>query len=330
MPPSLPVNNGEQRGGGASADVSGSLPNYNSAAALRALLAEKGLSIRKQWGQNFLVNPSARRALVDSLEAEGDVWEIGSGPGCMTAELLNRGMAVTAFEIDPGFCGILEEFFASSGRFTLIPGDVLTTWKTAKRAPYLLGNLPYTIAALLMGNLIEGSCFFARMVVTVQKEVALRMAARPGSKDYSSISVLCASAYTMKIIRTLKGSSFYPVPHVDSAAVRFERRSGAPPPPRLFYPLIRALFASRRKTTANNLTTFLCRTGGEPRELSSSAPLALAGDTGTLKGRNKSAGLAAEVLKGCGLSGRERAEQLPPETFFALAMELEKCRQERG
>jgi len=306
LPPS-PVNYAGPDSGGAGAGLRGSLPDYNSGPALRSWLAERGLSIRKQWGQNFLVNPSARRALVDSLEATGDVWEIGSGPGCMTAELLNRGVNVAAFEIDPGFCKVLEELFASSGRFLLIPGDALKTWKTAKRAPYLLGNLPYTIAALLMGNLIEGRCFFTRMVITVQKEAALRMAAQPGSKDYSSISVLCASAYTMKIIKTLKGPSFYPVPHVDSAAVRFERRSGVPLPPPLFYPLIRALFASRRKTTANNLEKFLALS-----------------DTIKERGKGGAAGLAAAVLKGCGLSGRERAEQLPPETFFALALETEK------
>ncbi|MCL1815460.1 MAG: 16S rRNA (adenine(1518)-N(6)/adenine(1519)-N(6))-dimethyltransferase RsmA [Treponema sp.] len=280
------------------------LPDYNSGPALRSWLEERGLSIRKQWGQNFLINPSARRSLVDALDAKGEVWEIGSGPGCMTAELLNRGMRVTAFEIDPGLCPILEELFAPSGRFTLIRGDVLKTWKTAQRAPYLLGNLPYTIAALFMGNLIEDRCFFTRMVVTVQKEVALRMAAPPGSKDYSSISVLCASAYTMKIIMTLKPPSFYPVPHVDSAAVCFEKRAGAPFPPPFFYPLIRALFASRRKTTANNLQNFLVHSG-------------------TLKEKT-AAEQAAAVLKGCGISGRERAEKLPPETFFALAAELEK------
>jgi 16S rRNA (adenine1518-N6/adenine1519-N6)-dimethyltransferase len=227
----------------------------------------------------------------------------------MTAELLDRGMKVTAFEVDPGLCSILEELFASSGDFSLIRGDVLKTWKTAEPAPYLVGNLPYTIAALLMGNLIEGRRFFTRMVVTVQKEVALRMAAPPGSKDYSSISVLCASAYTMKIIMTLKGPSFYPVPHVDSAAVCFEKRGDVPLPPPLFYSLLRALFGARRKTTAHNLEKFLARSC-------------------TLKG-GTTAEAAAAVLAECGLTGKERAETLPVETFFALAGGLEKYVKER-
>ena len=292
------------------------LPNYNSGSALRSFLDAKGLSIRKQWGQNFLINPRARKFLVDSLEAEerSGVWEIGSGLGCMTQELLERGMKVTAFEIDSGFCSLLEELFTVQSAFTLIKGDVLKTWKTAEKAPYLLGNLPYTVAALLIGNLIESSCFFSRMIITVQKEVALRMAASPGSKDYSSISVLCASAYTMKIIMKLKGSSFYPVPRVDSAAVRFERLTGKDLPPPLFYPLIRSLFSSRRKTIANSLANFVSR----------SCTIQGKGTTGTAASVVSDAAVAAETLQAAGLTGRERAENLSHEVFFDLALELGK------
>jgi 16S rRNA (adenine1518-N6/adenine1519-N6)-dimethyltransferase len=282
------------------------LPNYNSGTALRSFLEERGLSVRKQWGQNFLINPAARKILVDELAAkEGEaVWEIGSGLGCMTHELLEKGLRLTAFEIDPGLCSVLEELFALNKNFSLVRGDVLKTWKTAERAPFLLGNLPYTVAAMLMGNLITEACFFSRMLITVQKEVALRMAAGPGSKDYSSISVLCASAYSMKIIMTLKGASFYPAPHVDSAIVRFDRLKNAPLPHPLFYPLTRALFASRRKTIANNLQIFLARS--------------------CIMKIKEPAEAAAEALKICGLNGRERAEELSQFAIMALAEELGK------
>ena len=283
-------------------------PNYNSGPALRSFMAARGLSLRKQWGQNFLINPRARKSLVDALGAESGaaVWEIGSGLGNMTSELLARGIKVTAFEIDPGFCSVLDELFSESPDFLLIRGDVLKTWKTAERAPLLFGNLPYTSAAMLMGNLIEGACFFDKMIITVQKEVALRMAAKPGSKDYSSISVLCASAYSMKIIMTLKGQSFYPVPHVDSAAISFTRLSDAPLPPPLFYPLIRSLFLSRRKTIANNLLHFI-------------------DGSCTIKNKGSTAAdAAAMALQSCGLSGSERAEKLSYETFLTLAGELGK------
>jgi len=284
--------------------------DYNSGPALRSYLESRGLSIRKNWGQNFLINPQARSTLVDALEIERDmsVWEIGSGLGAMTAELLAREANVAAFEIDPGFCAILSELFTGP-RFTLIQGDVLKTWKDAVPFPFLFGNLPYTTAAMLIGNLIEGQCIFDRMVVTVQKEVALRMAARPGSKDYSSISVLCASVYTSKIIMTLKGPSFYPAPHVESAAIRFDKLPKAAAPPPLFYPLIRSLFAARRKTIANNLENFLARFD-------------------TIKERERKTAAAAALEKS-GIRGGERAEKLPVEGFFTLAAELEKyCKEQ--
>jgi 16S rRNA (adenine1518-N6/adenine1519-N6)-dimethyltransferase len=292
--------------------------DYNSGPALRSYLESRGLSIRKQWGQNFLINPNVRKTLIDALtiddlniddldindldmDRNNSVWEIGSGLGAMTFELLERGLHVTAFEIDPGFCSILEEFFTGPN-FTLIRGDVLKTWKKTTPAPYLFGNLPYVTAALLMGNLIEGQRLFKRMVITVQKEVALRMTAQPGSKNYSSISVLFASAYSGRILMTLKGPSFYPVPHVDSAAVCFEQLSTTPPP-RLFYPLVRSLFASRRKTISNNLQHFFA-------------------SSGIIRGRDYKA-ITAEVLEKSGLHGSQRAENLPVEAFFRLAAELD-------
>lgn len=268
-----------------------------------------------------MINPSARRAIVEALGAEpgSAVWEIGGGLGCMTAELLGRGLRVTAFEIDPGFCAVLEELFGADPAFTLVPGDALETWETAAAPPAaapavavtaagieasaaglrLLGNLPYTVAAPLVGKLIERRRFFSRMVVTVQKEVALRMAASPGSPDYSSLSVLCSSAYDMKIIMTLKGPSFYPVPHVDSAVVRFDLKEPLSPPP-LFYPLLRALFAARRKTAANNLEHFLAASGTMNKRLA-----------------------AVSALERSGIPPGSRAETLPPEAFMRLAVELE-------
>jgi 16S rRNA (adenine1518-N6/adenine1519-N6)-dimethyltransferase len=170
--------------------------NYDSAAALKALLEERGLGMRKKFGQNFLINPLVRRKLADALEVgEGDaVWEIGPGLGAMTRELLERKARVRAFEIDPGFSALLEDFFKDELNFTLVQGDVLKTWRRAEKAGYLLGNLPYNIGAVFLADLIEGRRFFKRMVVTVQREVARRMAAKPGSADYSSFSVLIGSA----------------------------------------------------------------------------------------------------------------------------------------
>jgi 16S rRNA (adenine1518-N6/adenine1519-N6)-dimethyltransferase len=251
----------------------------------------------------------------------------------MTALLLEKGAVVKSFEIDPGFAFILNDLFAGNS-FTLIPGDVMKTWEQHNdQSPCLLGNLPYTIAAVLMGDLIEKGRFFRRMVITVQKEVARRMSAGPGSKDYSSISVLCASAYTIRPLLELKAASFYPPPRVDSTALLFERKAaaagipaaagtaaGTPATdgtpgnaagaaddsaerPKIFAALVRSLFSSRRKTVSNNLEHFL-----------SSSCILKAGS-----GKEASRQAAVFALEQCGIQPNERAEKLSLEEFTALA-----------
>jgi len=277
--------------------------NYNSAAELRAFLDENGLGMRKKFGQNFLINPAVRQAIVRALKAEeGDVvWEIGPGLGAMTSLLLEKGLSVRAFEIDSGFARMLRELFAGNAGFSLIEGDVLKTWPDEPAAPYLLGNLPYNIAAVLLADFIEQGRFFKRIVVTVQREVALRMAAGPGCADYSSFSVLCASAYRVKPLMIIKSASFYPRPNVDSQAVLLELREDAAARnlPACFYPLIRRLFSSRRKTIKNNLTGFFNSGQGAP--------------TAT----------ALEALEKSALDGNKRAEDLTIEDFTALAKTIE-------
>ncbi|MDR3276929.1 MAG: 16S rRNA (adenine(1518)-N(6)/adenine(1519)-N(6))-dimethyltransferase RsmA [Treponema sp.] len=288
--------------------------NYNSPLELRRFLDERGLGMRKRYGQNFLINGRARETLLDALGAGpggpggGRVWEIGPGLGAMTAGLLDRGALVTAFEIDPGFITVLRELFGARPGFSLIPGDVLKTWKTAPahEGDYFLGNLPYTIAAVLLGDLIEGKRFFRRMVVTVQKEMARRMAARRGSPDYSSFSLLCGSAYTVRPLMELKGASFYPEPRVDSQGVLLELRTDVDPRsyPGQLYPLVRALFSSRRKTVKNNLRRYLA-----PRFPGSQADAQ-----------------CGAVLQAAGISEMARAETLMFDDFLALAQSLEAAR----
>jgi len=288
------------------------LINYNSASALRSFLEQEGLGMQKKFGQNFLINPSVRQSLVEALGAEtgGDVWEIGPGLGAMTALLLERGLSVRAFEIDAGFIRILKRIFAEEKNFNLIEGDVLKTWSTQKPAMFFLGNLPYNIAAVLLADLIEKNRLFKRMVVTVQKEVAIRMAAKAGSKDYSSFSVLCASAYKVKPLMTIRSSSFYPRPNVDSMGMLLEADTEAvkTPKPAVFYPLIRALFASRRKTIRNNLLAFAASrvekfpAGTEKQEI------------------------CEKILCENGLSGNERAEELELNVFQSLAKSIENVR----
>jgi len=284
--------------------------NYNSAAALRAFLDEEGLGMRKKFGQNFLINPAVRHALVEALKAEGgeEVWEIGPGLGAMTALLLEKGLNVKAFEIDAGFINILKREFGGKENFTLIEGDVMKTWKAHEAPPFLFGNLPYNIAAAFLADLIENGRLFSRMVVTVQKEVALRVAAAAGTPDYSSFSILCSSVYKVKPLMTISPSSFYPQPNVDSMGVLLENKN-CPPYPALFYPLVRSLFASRRKTIKNNLTAFLASRSSCIKTQAGSAQ-----------------DIAISLLHQVGLNGSERAETLDAELFLSLAKSIENVR----
>jgi 16S rRNA (adenine1518-N6/adenine1519-N6)-dimethyltransferase len=152
--------------------------------------------------------------------------------------------------------------------------------------------------------MIEGGRFFKRMVVTVQREVARRMAAKPGSADYSSFSVLLGSAYRVAPLMVIGGASFYPPPRVDSQGVLLEllppeEQAGSP----LFYPLVRRLFGSRRKTVKNNLQGFVS---------SRAAP-----------GEDVRA-LSLAALEKCGVKPEERAENLGIARFRELALVLEE------
>jgi 16S rRNA (adenine1518-N6/adenine1519-N6)-dimethyltransferase len=270
--------------------------------------------MRKKYGQNFLVRAGAREKLIHALEVKrGDeVWEIGPGLGAMTGGLLEAGAMVKAFEIDPAFSAVLGDLFGEKENFSLVRGDVKKTWRTIRplqEYPLLLGNLPYNIGAGLLGDFIEGGRLFRRVVVPLQREVARRIMAGPGTADYSSLSVLCASSYTVTPLMVLKGSAFYPAPRVDSQGLRLDLRDGRPEPPPLFYPLVRRLFSSRRKTLRNNLTGFLSSLSR--------------GMLGKGRGITPAEG-AMESLALGGISGDLRAEKLAPGDFISLALAINR------
>ena len=139
----------------------------------------------------------------------------------------------------------------------------MKTWKgqykQAGQADRFFGNLPYNIAATIIADTIENNVRFDRCVFTVQKEVAQRMCATPGSSDYSSFSALCQWAYDVKPLLDLAGGNFWPKPNVESRAVVFTKKADFPccKNPELFIKMQRALFSSRRKTVRNNLSQFL-------------------------------------------------------------------------
>jgi 16S rRNA (adenine1518-N6/adenine1519-N6)-dimethyltransferase len=237
-------------------------PDYDSPAALKAFLEAEGLAMSKRFGQNFLVSRGARERVLAELKAEVGmpVWEIGPGVGAMTALALEAGLEVTAFEIDHGFARVLRRTLGGSPAFRLVEGDFLDTWKgeleAAARPPErIFGNLPYSAANAIVAALLEGSLVPPRMIFTVQKEAALRMAAVPGTKDYSAFSVLCTSVCKVRLAFDLGASSFWPAPRVTSTVVSLVPRPNpvAAHDRRGFSTFVRAAFASRRKTLKNNL-----------------------------------------------------------------------------
>lgn len=276
-------------------------PDYNSPQELKTVLDSKGFSMQKKFGQNFLINAVARAKLIDALEIDkgSSVWEVGPGLGAMSAEILSRGANLTCFEIDKGFASLVKDFFsdeASEKRFSLVEGDVLKTWKKHLEKSSLpdrfFGNLPYNIAATIIADTIENNIRFEKCVFTVQKEVALRMCAKPGSDDFSSFSVLCQWAYDVKPLMDLSGANFWPKPNVDSRAVVFTKKKNFPccKNPSLFIKMQRALFSSRRKNIRNNLTAFL-----------------------------SSSELCMEALQRAGIDPKKRAEVLELSQMLALS-----------
>jgi 16S rRNA (adenine1518-N6/adenine1519-N6)-dimethyltransferase len=288
--------------------------NYNSPTALRAFLDERGIAARKIFGQNFLVAPDARRLLVDALELSGDcnVWEVGPGLGAVSGAILERGAKLAAFEVDRAFCTVLRELFSGNKNFTLVEGDAMKTVVQYARtflqeAPpptlldaYLFGNLPYNISAVFLANLLEEGLLFKRIVITIQKELAERITAKSGSKNYCPLSVYFSFFYEAKTLGIFKSAYFYPVPNVDSTALRFALKANAAEQnfPREFFIVTRALFAQRRKTVLNNLSALL----------------------GTKFHVKENAAAAKALLAKSKIPEQSRAEQLEPEQFLALAM----------
>lgn len=274
-------------------------PDYNSPLALKAFLDDNGMAMQKKFGQNFLVNADARKKIIDSLDIDenSSVWEVGPGLGSMTDEILGRGAKLTAFEIDHGFARLVRQFFenySEKGKFELVEGDVLKTWKKYSDehgvAQRFFGNLPYNVAATIIADTINEGVCFDKAVVTIQKEVAQRMTAKEGTENYSSFSVLCQWAYNVKNVVDLAGGNFWPVPNVASRAVLMTKREDFPrcENPKLFMKMLRQLFSSRRKTVRNNM---LALAGGEKTDLA----LEKAGIKGSVRAEDLSVDLLLKL-----------------------------------
>ena len=231
---------------------------------VKALLGRHGFRFSKQMGQNFLIAGWVPREIVAQSQIGRDcgVLEIGPGIGPLTVQLAQAAGRVTAVELDRTLLPILEETLAPYDNVTVISGDVLKLNLPALAAEHFPGlkpcacaNLPYNITTPAITALLQAGCF-QQVTVMIQREVALRICAQPGSSDYGAFSVFCQYHAHCQLIFDVSPSCFLPPPKVTSSVITL---TPAPPPAQVadetrFFQVVRAAIAQRRKTLLNALS----------------------------------------------------------------------------
>ena len=273
---------------------------------IKALLARHGFRFSKSMGQNFLIESWAPRDIAESSGAGPGtgVLEVGPGIGPLTRELARRADRVVSVELDRSLLPILAETLAGCPNAQVCPGDILKTdipglvrERFAGLTPLACANLPYNITTPAITALIEAGCF-ASITVMIQREVARRICAAPGTADYGAFSVFCQYYTRPELLFDVPPECFLPAPKVTSSVLRMVP---CPPPPEVddeahFFRVVRAAFAQRRKTLVNSLSAVL----------------------GTQLSKEE---LVSRVLS-CGLPENIRGERLSISDFAALSKAL--------
>ena len=248
---------------------------------------------RRKLGQHYLIRGSILERIAAAACAPDEplVIEIGPGRGALTARLLARARRVVAIEIDPWLVDDLGRRFAGEPRLEVVHADVLETDLTQWGPAVVAGNLPYYITSPILERVTRARESIRRAVLLVQREVAERLAAAPGSRDYGYLTVQMALFFEIRLLARVPPAAFHPPPKVDSAVVLLEPRPRAAElgigDPAAFLAFVARAFHQKRKTLRNNLA------GLYPRE-------------------------AVDALPEAGL----RAEQLTLETFASLYRRL--------
>ena len=221
------------------------------------------IKMSKKLGQNFLI----KRGIVDEIVHAAEltvgepVLEVGPGIGTLTQGLAQSGADVTAIELDRRLLEVLDTTLASYDNVRIIHGDVLKldVPTIMNHKPFkVVANLPYYITTPIIMSLLESKLPIERLVVMVQKEVALRMVAKPGTKDYGALSVAVQYYTEPDIVLDVPPKSFLPAPAVTSSVIRCVLRDKPPVDvidEKLFFRVVKAGFAQRRKTFANTMRT---------------------------------------------------------------------------
>ena len=263
--------------------------------SVRKMVAQYEIHPRKRLGQSFLEDMNIIRRIVALADPAGDetVVEIGAGLGSMTEELAKRAGRVIALEVDQRLVGVLRERFAEQGRVEVLQMDVLK-YDFSSACPggriKVVGNIPYPISSPILFRLLDFRRSISLMILMFQKELADRITAPPGTKDYGIPSVLVARYTRATCELTVPPTCFYPAPDVVSSVLRITvRQEPHLSDEALFAKIVRAAFAQRRKTLWNNL-----RHSGIPEEM------------------------VGRMFAGSGIDRTRRAETLSLEEFSLL------------
>lgn len=230
--------------------------------SLKEILVNHGFRFNKKYGQNFISDGNLLASIVSlsSVGADDTVVEIGAGAGTLTREISAKAKRVVSYEIDENLRPVLSETLRGCDNAEVVFRDFLKE-KTSDFEDFIgedyivIANLPYYITTPVIMKFVEEAKHCKRLVIMVQEEVALRLAAKENTPDYGGITASIAVTGDAKIVKKVPRNMFYPVPNVDSAVVRIdmcEPKYGVTD--LAFYrKTVKAAFANRRKTLANNL-----------------------------------------------------------------------------
>lgn len=271
---------------------------------VKEILDRFGFKFSKQLGQNFLIDGNIVRNIVEkaNIGKEDYVLEIGPGIGTLTEELALNCKKVVAVEIDKSLLPILDETLAAYNNVEIVQGDILKVdleklidEKLGGSPIKVVANLPYYVTTPIIAMLIERDLNIEAITVMIQKEVAERLVAKPGTKQYGSLTVFVNFYCNVETLLSVPRTVFMPKPKVDSAVVKLTLKKAIEPvDKKVFFKVVKAAFNQRRKTILNSLGSQL----GVDKEI------------------------IKQLLEECNIPLRERAENLKMEDFIKISERL--------
>ena len=237
--------------------------DLTSPRVIRGIQEKFGFTFKKGLGQNFLTSRNVLEEIVDAAEIDSGIIEVGPGFGVLTSELAKHSDKVVTIEIDERLLDVLEYTLADYENVKIVNADILKLdlhkliqEEFDGEQVSIAANLPYYITTPIITKLLEEKLPLKNIVVMVQKEVALRMAAKPSSKDYGAITVLCQYYTEPSVVTNVPASLFVPPPKVDSAVLKLKLREKPAvqvQDEKMFFRVVKAAFSQRRKTLLNCL-----------------------------------------------------------------------------